>query len=295
MTALNDRITWNAAGLAVFASILWGGNSVSIKIGLGGVPPIALAAARFVLGGAVVLIWTRALGVPLRLEAAERGPLCWLAVIFVIQILTLNIGTYHTLASRSTVFISAHPFFTALFAHLFLTGDRLSGVKILGMTLSFIGVALIFSENLFLGRTEYLAGDILVLVSAVFLGARQIYIKHLTQGIHPGRVLLWQAGISVPFFLLASLALEPVAEIVPTARVVGAVAYQGLVVAGFCFILWTTLLRRFRASRLGVFSFVTPPFGVILSGILLGEPITPSLVISMVLVGAGIAVVNYES
>lgn len=293
--AYNEAITWKAAGLAVFASILWGGNSVSIKMGLAGMPPVALAAARFLLGGTVVLIWTRAMGVPLRLTPAERRPLAWLALIFVGQILTLNVGTYHTLASRSTVFISAHPFFTALFAHLFLRGDRLTGTKILGMTLSFAGVALIFSENLLTGANENIVGDALVLLSAVMLGARQVYVKHLTQGIHPGRVLLWQAGISLPFFVACSLILEDVAGVALSARVLGAVAYQGIVVAGFCFILWTLLLRRFRASHLSVFSFVTPLFGVLLSALLLGEPLTLSLLASMALVGAGIAVVNYES
>ena len=292
---MNERLTWQASGLAVFATILWGGNSVSIKMGLAGIPPVALAAVRFLLGGIVVLVWTRAIGVPLRLSRTEKRPLFWLALIFVTQILSLNIGTFFTLASRSTIFINFYPFFTALFAHLFLTGDRLSGTKVLGMGLSFSGVILIFSDSLLVGQWDTLAGDLLVLMSAVLLGARQVYVKHLTQDIHPGRLLLWQAGISVPFFILCSLLLENTAGINATPSVLLTVAYQGFVVAGLCFILMTTLLRRYRASRLGAFGFITPPIGVLLSALLLGEPITPVLLASMALVGVGIAVVNYET
>jgi drug/metabolite transporter (DMT)-like permease len=66
-------------------------------------------------------------------------------------------------------------------------------------------------------------------------------------------------------------------------------------VAGFCFLVAATLLRQFRASRLAVFGFVSPVFGVLLSNLILGEAISPALLASMVLVGAGIAIVNYEA
>ena len=50
----NDPIGLRAGALALIASILWGGNSVFIKVGLADMPPVALALARFMLGAATV-------------------------------------------------------------------------------------------------------------------------------------------------------------------------------------------------------------------------------------------------
>ena len=74
--------------------------------------------------------------------------------------------------------------------------------------------------------------------------------------------------------------------------VVAAILYQGVVVAGFCFILLTSLLRRYNASVITSFSFFTPLFGVILSGVLLGEVLSPWLILSVALIAAGIVVVS---
>ena len=295
MKILNERLTLKATALALLTSILWGGNSVAIKIALSGIPPLALAGARFLLGGVVVFCWTMVLRIPLRLSGPERRWLLLLVLLFLVQIYLLNTGTLYTSAGRSTVLISTYPFFTALFAHLTIPGDRLSRLKVIGMAVSFAGVVLIFLETLALGDLQYVSGDLMVLTSALLLGARQVYAKWLTQGIHPAKLLLYQASLSLPVFFVLSALFERHAAYAFTPAITGAVLYQGLVIAGFCFIVATSLLRRYRASRLGAFGFITPVFGVLLSNLLLGEGISTGLLVSVVLVGAGIAIVNSEA
>jgi len=295
MIMRNEKLNTRAALINLLTAILWGGNSVSIKLALAGIPPSALAGIRFLLGGLVVFIWTKTLGLDLRLNRQEKKGIAGLVLIFLSQIYLLNAGTVHTLASRSTIFISAYPFFTALFAHFFIPGDRISPTKITGMALAFIGVAVIFGESLALNNWQYLLGDAMVLTSAMLLGARQIYLKRLTQNMHPGKVLLWQAAPSLPLFFLISFLFESHAGFHINARIAASVLYQGLVVAGFCFILLTSLLRRYAASRLAVFGFITPLIGVIVSNLLLGDPISPTVLISLALVGIGITIVNSEA
>jgi drug/metabolite transporter (DMT)-like permease len=293
-TVLNEPLTVHAGALALLAATLWGGMNISIKLSLDGIPPLALAAMRFVIGIAVVLVWTSLNRVPIRMEDGEKRGMVQLALLFVLQIGVLNIGTHFTLASRSTVLNSTHPFFTAVFAHLFLTGDRLSRLKVIGMGCSFLGVVVIFSESIAFGDFQYLKGDLLMLSSGMLLGLRLVYTKRLAQGMHPGKLLVWQSSLSIPIFFILSAVFENDFNYRFDAAVVLGVLYQGVVIAGFCFILWTTLLRRYMASRLGVFHFVTPVFGVLFSNLLLGEPISYGIIASMVLVGIGIAVVNSE-
>ncbi len=291
MNVQNERLNTRATLINLLTAILWGGNSVSIKLGLEGIPPLFLAGSRFLLGGLVVYIWAHILKLELRLNPNERRGILGLVLIFLTQIYLLNAGTAYTLASRSTIFISAYPFFTALFAHFFIPGDHISTRKVIGMVFAFLGVVLVFGESLALNELQYLFGDLMVLASASLLGARQVYLKRLTQNMHPGKVLIWQAAPSLPIFFVLSALFETQPIHLETS-VISAVFYQGFVVAGFCFILLTSLLQRYSASQLSVFGFITPIIGVIVSHLLLGDPISPGILLSLGLVAIGITIVN---
>ena len=264
---------------------------MAIKMGLDGVPPAAMAGLRFALGALTVWVGAFFAGISLRVPASEWRGLGGLALLFALQIWLLNAGTGHTTASRSGVVINVYPFFTALFAHL-LVGDRLSLGKWLGFAFSFAGVLLLFWESVSFAEMRYLLGDAMVAASGVLLGLRQVVMKRLVQGLNPYQVLFWQAMLSLPLFAAWSVCFEAEAEYILSASVVTGVLYQGFVVAGLCFIILVFLLRHHSPSRLGIFSFVTPVVGVLLSSWLLGESLSPYLLVSMGLVAAGIVVAN---
>lgn len=291
---LNHSITARAAIAAILLSVFWGGNSPAIKIALAGVPPLGLAGIRFILGGLTVLVWALAARIPLKPSRMELRFHLSLLALFVLQIYFLHRGTDFTLAAHSGVFMSTAPFFITLFAHFFIPGDRLNRFKVVGMLLSFTGIVLIFGDGFLKSATDYLLGDALVLLSGLLLGARQVYTKTLTQKIHPARLLFWQASLSVPVFFILSAVFERGATLVFNPPIIAAIVYQGVVVAGLGFIFWTVLLRRYNASRLGVFGFISPISGVVISYYLLGEPISNALIIGVILVGVGIVVVNVE-
>ena len=264
---------------------------MAIKMGLDGVPPAAMAGLRFALGALTVWVGAFFAGISLRVPASEWRGLGGLALLFALQIWLLNAGTGHTTASRSGVVINVYPFFTALFAHL-LVGDRLSLGKWLGFAFSFAGVLLLFWESVSFAEMRYLLGDAMVAASGVLLGLRQVVMKRLVQGLNPYQVLFWQAMLSLPLFAAWSVFFEAEAEYILGASVVAGVLYQGFVVAGLYFIILVFLLRHHSPSRLGIFSFVTPVVGVLLSSWLLGESLSPYLLVSMGLVAAGIVVAN---
>ncbi|MEW6751974.1 MAG: DMT family transporter [Candidatus Latescibacterota bacterium] len=288
----NERMGLQAGGLALLAMVLWGGNTIGIKIGLQGMPPVAMAGLRFVLGALTVWIGALACGVGIRAPAGQWRGLAGLGAVFAVQIVLLNLGTQHTLGSRAGVLVCTYPFFTALFAHYLLPGDRLSAARLAGLGLSFAGVVLVFAESLALGDTAHLAGDVLVLGSGMLLGLRQVVLKRLVVDLHPFQVLFWQAMMGIPLFAALSLLTERQTEWTWSAPVVGAVLYQGVVVAGICFMLSVFLLRRHRASQVGAFGFVTPVAAVLLGGLLLDEPLSAALLGSMGLVAAGIALAS---
>ena len=292
---LNHPITVKAALAAFILTALWGGNTPSIKVALEGLPPLALAGVRFTIGALTVLVWVLYERIPLKPKPGEYRLLFFLTILFVLQIYSLHLGTQLTLAAHSGVFVCTAPFFIALLAHYFLPDDRLSVPKIAGMLCSLLGIVIIFAEGFLASVTDYLIGDAIVLISGFLLGARQIYTKRLTQSMHPAKLLFWQATFSIPIFFALSALLERGQTFYVNRDIALAIAYQGIVIAGFCFIFWTILLRRYNASKLGAFAFVSPISGVAISYWLLSEPITSALIFGVLLVGLGIAITTYPA
>ena len=114
----------------------------------------------------------------------------------------------------------------------------------------------------------------------------------LTAWVSPYRVLLGRMAVGVPAFLIGSLIWEDPGAYRFSWTITAAILYQGLVVAAFCFTTWTHLIRRYPPSRVSAFSFTTPLFGVLLSALLLGEPVTPGMGIGVACVAFGIYLAN---
>ena len=277
--------------LALLLAFLWGGNSLAIKVGLQDFPPMALAFFRFVIGLVVIGGWALFRRIPLRLRRGELPRLLLLTTIFILQIITLNTGTLYTSASRSTIFINVYPFFTALFAHLWIPSERLSVTKTLGIIVAFSGVFVVVAPKLGQGESSVI-GDLIVLVSGCFLGLRVVVTKLLIQSIHPYRLLAWLLTLSLPVYVVISLLLERGEPMQLTLSAALALLYQGGVIAGFCFLAWTSILERYSASKLVVLFFATPLSGVLFSHLILGDELTLSLLGGAALVAAGIYLVN---
>jgi drug/metabolite transporter (DMT)-like permease len=274
----------------VLLTAAWGGNAPALRYSLQYLPAYGSAGLRFLLGTMVVVLiagWQR---VPLGVRRGEWGALLWLATLFAAQIALLNVGSALTAASRQALLINCYPLFVPLFARLILRGDRLTWNKAAGMALAFLGILFVFGERLQGGKGSLL-GDGLVLASAVLLAVRVVYTSALVRGVHPYALLFWQSLFALPAFGLISLLTEPqgYSWTVPLAL---SILYQGIVVAGLCFVGWTAMLQRYAPSRLSVGFFLTPVFGAVTSHLVLGEPITGGVVLGGTAILAGLLVAS---
>ena len=272
-------------------ALLWGGNSVFIKVGLRALPPFALTGVRLALGLAVIGGWALARRIELRPRRGELLPLGGLAALFLVQVLALHAGTHFTLAAHSTVMMSTYPLFTSLFAHLLIPGDRLTLRTSVGMLLGFAGVVATFAPELIAASPGGSAlGSAMVLGSSLLLGLRTVVSKRMLHAVSAEKLLFWMLLFSLPGAAALSLLLEREATFAFNVAGLLAIGYVGLVIAGFCFLTWTAILARYRASRLTVMFFATPLCGTFLSWWIVGDPLGPSLLVGTVLVAAGIFV-----
>ncbi len=274
---------------------LLGAGSLSVKIGLQGFPPLKMALLRSILGLIVVGGIGLYYGVSMRLRFEELPRLLLLAAFHALHIITMNVGTQFTMASRSTICHTLYPVFVVLFGHFWLPGDRLSPRKLLGILAAFGGMFVALAPNLQgTGAVEHLIGDLIVTLSACLLGFRITLTKLFVQEIYPYRLLVWLLGISIPIFFVLSYLFEHEKPIEWTLASSAGLFYQGWVATGFCFLVLTSVLRKYKASKLVVFSFLMPVSGVLFSNLFLGDTLTVYLLMGTGLVAAGIYLVNLQ-
>ena len=264
----------------------WGGIIPAIKVSLSGLPPLATGVSRFFLGLLFLLVWCFLKRIPWRLTPGYHGALLLLGLIFVIQISALNLGTRITSSSHAAVFVNTSPLFIAFLAHFLIPNDRLNRKKMSGLSVAFLGVCFIFLDT----PPTFIAGDWMVLGAGFLLSITQIFSKFLVRTLSPFQILIWQMIYGVPILLFLSALWEKDSTFHLTPWVLLSLLYQSLGVT--LFLIWLHLLRRFSASRLSVFQFSVPLFGVLLSWMILGESVSLSFGLGAALVAAGICLVS---
>jgi drug/metabolite transporter (DMT)-like permease len=286
---LIDRKSVDATGafLALLTSVFWGANTVAIKLGLADAPPLRLAWMRFVVGGGAIAVWAWATGrlTGLRVARAEWRPMLMLALIFTAQIGSMNIGTSLTSAAHASILLNLYSVHTVVLSHFLIPGDRLTMRRVAGVAVAYTGIVILFAGQA-RGGAASLLGDAIVFVSAFLLAERLVYLARAVQQLDPVKLLLSQAAVGCALFMLGSA----LTETVPTSwtpRLIASIAYQGVLIAGFNFIVNLWLLQRYRPSSLVPFFLTQPLFGVIAAALLTGDPLTWELLIAGVAVAIG--------
>ncbi len=278
----------------VMLSFLWGANMVSIRFSNQGVPPLFAAAIRSVVASFLLWIYARYSSEKVFLKGENLKHGIVIGVLFGVEFLLLYLGPSFTDVSRAVIFLYSHPFWVALGAHFLLTNDRLTWSKTAGLCLAFAGLVLVFGSRSPTLGPRFWIGDLLELTAGLLWAATTIYVKKFiwNRPISHFQTLFAQLFFSIPILAAGSLILEWGQPIDLKPVVLAALFYQSVIVAFMSYLLWFWLIHRYPVSRLAAFTFPTPLFGVLLSGLILGEAMTFLLGIGLVLVAIGIYLVN---
>jgi drug/metabolite transporter (DMT)-like permease len=206
-------------------------------------------------------------------------------LLFTAQIGSMNIGTGLTTAAHAAILLNLYAVHTVVLAHFLIPGDRLTLSRLAGVLVAYGGIVLLFAGETPVGAS--LLGDALVFVSALLLAERQIYLARAVQRLDPVKLLLAQATVGTAVFVTLSALLEPEATRW-TPRLGASLAYQGALVAGFCFVINLWLLRRYRPSALAALFLTQPIFGVAIAALVAGDPLTLQLLVAGLAVALGI-------
>jgi len=272
---------------------------VAIKVANDGISPLWQAGLRSAAAAALLAVVAIGRGSGIFTFDRTFWPGLATAVLFTLEFALLYPGLQHTTAAHAVVLLYTSPFVVAVGAHFLIAGDRLTGTKVAGLVLAFVGVA-----SVVLGREPApqagqavtgptLFGDLLCLGGALAWGALTLVIRTTSlKHVAPERVTFMQLMLSAPMLLALALAFGEPRLTNPTPIHWTALAFTVVFVAGFVFTSTNWLLLRYPASRVMAFLLVTPVFGVIAAHLILGETLSPNLLAGLGLVVAGLWLVN---
>jgi drug/metabolite transporter (DMT)-like permease len=285
----SPRVLVVAALLAV--QVFFGLHYIGAKIILAHIPPRAWATLRILSAAALILPATALAGKKWPRSAADHGRIALYAIFGVVinQVCFVE-GLARTVASHSGVINTSIPVATLLIAILF-GRERATIGKIAGIALSLSGVLYLIGHSGISMSGGVVAGDLLTLANALSYSfflviSKPILSRHSTQAVTA--LLLGYGAVGITMVggtQLARVDLRPV-----PAAVWGWAAFVVLFATVGAYMLNAWALKRVDSSLVALFIYIQPVIASTLSVALLGETITPHLIVSAILIFAGVFV-----
>jgi drug/metabolite transporter (DMT)-like permease len=282
-----------AIAVTIALCVSWGFNNVAIKFAIHDIPPLIQSSTRSAIAAILVGGWCQARGIPLFKRDGTLAAGIVAGILFAVEFLLIYRGLVWTTVTRGTLFLYLAPFFVVVGSRWLVPGDRFHLWQWLGLLLSFAGMLLAFGVPAPASDPRQIVGDLMLVGAAAAWAATTLLIKASPLArISAEKTLLYQLVVSAPLLGLGALVFGEHIDAMPSALALGAFAYGTVWVVSVTFVAWFALIARYSAARLSAFTFLAPLCGVTAGHLVLDEPLTPPFAIAVVLVVAGLILVN---
>lgn len=276
-------------GLLLFIMMIWGLNVIAIKILVNNFSPVTITAVRIITAGVVVI---SILGIRKEFRKLTSRETFYMVLAAMTGVLGhhffLAMGLARTTASNAGLILGLVPLMTSIFAMLFL-GDRLTWLKLLGITLGLSGVSFIVLNGSSLGAVSI--GDVSIFMAVITQSISFVAIKQLTATVDSRLLTGWMLVVGASFLFTVSFILEP--EGISTLgngspAVWGVFLLSAVLATGVGHLIYNNAIHHLGAGETAIFNNLTPFFSLIGAYLFLGEQITYFQLLGFVSIVAGV-------
>lgn len=285
---MKARLVW------LILCVIWGSTWLFIKLGLENLPPITFAGIRFVIACAILYLLIRARGIVLPDNRRDWGLLALTGVLsFSFNYGLVFWGEQYISSGLAAVLQATLPAFGLVIAHFHLPGERMTWSKIFGVVIGFVGVAVVFSNQLAIAGGKALAGSVALVLSAFFAAYSNVLVKAYGRKLEPAVLSGGQMFFGLIPLLLIGIPLEgnPFRfNWTPMALV--ALLYLAVVGSVIAFMLYYWLVQHMEVTKTMLISLVTPVVAVVLGMVVLGEDLSWRTIAGGIMIMVGVRFVT---
>ena len=278
--------------LAAFGAIAFSGKAIIVKLAYRhGVDAVTLIMYRmlFALPIFAVMAWWASRG---------KAPLTrkdWLGVIglgftgyYLASFLDFA-GLAHISASLERLILYLNPTLVLLLG-LLLYQRRITAHQIVGMAISYCGIALVFSHEVTLQGADVAWGALLVFLSAVSYAVYLVYSGEIVKRLGAMRLVGMATTVACLFCLLQFVLLRPLSAAAVAPEVIWLSVLNATLCTAVPVLMVMMAIERIGASLAAQTGMLGPLSTILMGVVILGEPFTAWVAAGTVLVIAGIFV-----
>ena len=218
-------------------------------------------------------------------------------ILFATEFYLIGEALRYTSASHTIVLLYTAPIFVALGLHWKLPAERLSRVQWGGIFVALSGIVVSFllrpqtSSTL---QTDALWGDFLALLGGIFWAATTVSVRLSRLAEAPATQTLFYQLLMGGILLLPLAFFSGQATIQWTTLSISSLIFHTMLISFASYLIWFWMLKHYLASRLGVFSFLTPVFGMLFGVLILDEQIELNFIVGTCMVMLGVILVSLQ-
>jgi RarD protein len=281
--------------LPLLAVIFWGTSFIATKYLLAELNPETIISMRLILAIALLLTIALFQKRDFSINLKSHAYILILALIAVFHLWIQVTGLKYTTASNTGWIIGTAPIFMAILGLIFFK-EKLNILKILGIIIATFGLLLLVGKgnptNIDLIQNK---GDLLVLSSAFTWGIYSMVNKKISLNYSPLMTILY-------LFIMMAIIIVPLTVNNTSIRSVVhlsgigwlSILFLGLLCSGVSYVIWAYALREMESAKVGAFLYFEPFITVLAAWILLSENITLLMILSGLIITAGVFLVNKD-
>ncbi|WP_432346513.1 DMT family transporter [Shinella yambaruensis] len=290
----NRSMTAGEWGLLIALSLLWGGSFLFNGILVRELPTLTIVTAR--VGLAALALWTV---VRLAGHAVPRSREVWLAFLGmgvlnnIIPFSLIVWGQTHIASGLASILNATTPLFAVIAAHLLTTDEKMTGGRLVGVLVGFLGVALMIGPSVLSDLGANLLAQLAVLGGAVSYSIAGIFGRRFRRlGLPPLLPAAGQVTASAVLMLPVALVVDrPWTLAMPSAQTWMALFGLAFLATALAYVIFFRILATAGATNLMLVTFLIP-VSAILGALVLGEVLAPKHFAGMVLIAVGLAAID---
>jgi drug/metabolite transporter (DMT)-like permease len=273
------------AFLLLVLGAIWGSSYLFIRVGVRDLSPAVLIEIRLLCAAPVLLAFAARRYGWAALRAAWREGLVLGVINAAVPFTLIAWGERYVDSGTAAVANASVPIFVVPLAILFVPSERSTGLRLVGVLLGLVGVAILAGVHP-QGGWRGAAGIGAIVLASVSYAAANLYAgRHMSSG---GPVLA-ATSMSVAFLLLLPLAAATPPSGLPGWKPVGSGVALGLLGTAIAQILSYRMIRLYGSARSVLVAYLLPAFALFYGFVFLGESLTLQKLAGLLLITGGVA------